>query len=83
MKKSTKSIILNFIIMTGNGVIATAAGRLLREGAKEKDKRKIAVGLALTVHTTLGNYLSGRDLGEAITERYLEREETKKVTTVE
>ena len=46
MKKSTKSIILNFIIMTGNGVIATVAGRLLMEGAKEKDKRKIAVGLA-------------------------------------
>lgn len=77
MKNSTKAIVMNSVVIAGNSIIAIAAGRLLGEGVKEKDKIKITVSLALTVHTTLGNYLSGRDLGEAITERYLEREEAK------
>ena len=79
MKKSTKSIIVNFVIMTGNGVIATAAGILLREGAKEKSLSVLHWQCIPHLVIIFPGGISGRKLLRDI----LRERGDEKVTTVE
>lgn len=77
MKNSTKTIITNFIIMTGNDLIAQKAGNFIGNGIKNRENKKITAGLAMAGYAIISNYQAAKNLGEAIAERYLEREEVK------